>query len=102
MGRKRCINVGSFFFFFSPPITGLCRLAPLAPILNYDWLDDPTRVTKEDGAGPLLRYNSGALQEMRRDETRRDQVQRTGTVDAARRARYAGHRLRSAEHSGVR
>ena len=34
-----------FFVWFFPPIIGFCRLAPLAPTLYYDLLDDPTVVT---------------------------------------------------------
>ena len=40
------------FFIVIAPNIGLCRLTPLAPILHYDYLDDPTGVTKEGGAGP--------------------------------------------------
>ena len=39
-------------FSYPPPI-GIFRLAPLAPILHYDKLDDPTGFTWEGG---LLRY----------------------------------------------
>ena len=40
--NSSCRRCACFCF---PPVIGHCRLAPPAPILNYDSLDDPTGVT---------------------------------------------------------
>ena len=57
VGQSDVVVTVSAVFFFFPSHCSLLPSAPLAPILRYDYLDNPTRVTWEGWAGtpPAIR-----------------------------------------------